>query len=40
MTNDTINNDVTIAGGGRKMPAGRYRIVKQFGAVGKVLGAL
>ena len=40
MINDTINNDVTIAGGGRTMLAGRYRIVKQFGAGGKVLGAL
>ena len=34
MTNETINNDVTIAGGGRTMLAGRYRIVKQLGQGG------
>ena len=30
MTNETINNDVTIAGGGRTMLAGRYRVEDKY----------
>ena len=34
MSENTINNDKTIAGGNGTMPAGRYRILRQLGEVG------
>ena len=30
MTNDTINDNVTIAGGGRTMLAWQYRVIRQL----------
>ena len=34
MTNDTINNDVTLSGGERPLLAGRYQVVRPLGAGG------
>ena len=34
MTSDTINDAVTMAGGGETLLAGRYRVVKQLGQGG------
>ena len=38
MTNQTINNDVTLTGGGNPLLAGRYQVVRQLGTGG--LGAV